>query len=134
MTSSRFAEIVAAYGARSQRWPAGERAAAMAFAKNNPTDLADANALDWALDLAPTAVDVDRIAARALASFSSGEAKVVPMRARRAAPIWALAACALIGLAIGFGAGAIAPSDAAYQTLADAFSGSFYLSGEETGG
>jgi hypothetical protein len=134
MTPSRFAELLAAYGGDPQRWPADERAAALAFAETRPSEMEAARALDRALDLAPGAVDADAVAARALAAFQGGAAKVTPLRRAHAAPIWALAACALIGLVIGFGAGLFAPSDAAYQTLADAFGGSFYLAGEESGG
>ncbi|HEM9003117.1 TPA: hypothetical protein U2T46_005234, partial [Burkholderia cenocepacia] len=49
MTPERFRTIVAAYGSDARRWPAGERAAAEAWAHANPREAL--LALDDAADL-----------------------------------------------------------------------------------
>lgn len=54
MTSKRFAELVAAYGAEPRRWPEGQRQAAMAFMEDHPEEAApvleNGRSLDEALD------------------------------------------------------------------------------------
>lgn len=53
MTPDRFADLVAAYGARPDRWPEKERAAALALADGNPACAAlldQERALDAMLD------------------------------------------------------------------------------------
>lgn len=108
MTPERFRTIVAAYGSDARRWPAGERAAAEAWAHANPREallaLDDAADLDaWlAYDtVAPPAPSlVERIVATAPA----------PQRARRRGKVWwSGAAFAGVGLA-GALAGAVAVS------------------------
>lgn len=132
MNSKRFEDILAAYGADPLRWPEAEREDALRHQAGESA--AAARALDRALDLDVRAVDVDAFTARALANFAKPSASVTPLprRANRA-PLWALAACAVLGLAIGFGAGSFAPSDAAYQTVAGAFDGG-YGADEDSGG
>ena len=56
MNPERFAVLVDAYGADPSRWPAGERAAAEAFAASAAAPksaLSDASELDRALDRLP---------------------------------------------------------------------------------
>ena len=132
MNSRRFEEILAAYGADPLRWPDAERDEALRHQAGESA--AAARALDRALDLNTQAVDVDAFTARAMANFAKPRASVTPLpRRANLAPIWALAACAVLGLAIGFGAGSFAPSDAAYQTVAGAFGGG-YGADEDGGG
>ncbi|MPV56182.1 hypothetical protein CFB46_26710 [Burkholderia sp. HI2761] len=108
MTPERFRTIVAAYGSDARRWPAGERAAAEAWAHANPREallaLDDAADLDaWlAYDTVapPAPALVERIVATAPA----------PQRARRRGAVWwSGAAFAGVGLA-GALAGAVAVS------------------------
>jgi hypothetical protein len=115
MDQARFDAIVAAYGADPRRWPDEERDAALAFAQASGADLREARALDALLDLASApAAPSDLLQARILRAIPK---RGVPM-ARVAA---ALAACAVFGLAIGYGAGVNAPASDVEQALATAF-------------
>ena len=100
MDRARFEAIIAAYGAEPRRWPEGERAAAEQFYAENRGDVADAMALDAALDGLGQSYDPALLTARIMKQ----------QRGLRGAPApgarWALAACALVGIAIGFGVGA----------------------------
>jgi hypothetical protein len=124
MNQTRFDAIIEAYGADPRRWPEAERADAMAWAQARAETIRAQEALDRALDLYAAPLDLDRFAARALDGFSGDRGANVltrlPLR-RSAGPLWALAACALLGIALGFGAGRTAPTDAAYETIAGAF-------------
>lgn len=111
MTRDRMEEILAAYGAKPARWPEAERASAQTWAAENAADFAamagEAGALDAALacDVRETADD-EALAQRVLAT--RGDNVVAgDFDRRRAANDWwrpaaALAACAVLGLAIGF--------------------------------
>lgn len=119
MDRGRFEYLLEAYGADTRRWPADEREAAAAFAtaEDVATLMQHASALDAALDgTRAESPDTSLLAARILA--------FAPKRQRlamdRYAP-WALAACALFGIAIGYGGGMFAPPagmDEAYFVMA----------------
>jgi len=109
--AARMAQILDAYGASPARWPAAERDAALAWAAAHPDALDEARALDAALDLntfdtAPS----DALRARVLQATPGGGENVLPFRARAPARAWnasalaALAACAVMGVVIGFNA------------------------------
>jgi len=103
MDKARFEAIVAAYGAEPRRWPADERAAAEAYAARDGVDLGAERALDAMLDAAPQPIPAsDLLAARILS------ARRKP--AMRLNPAWALAACMIGGVLVGYGVGARAPT------------------------
>lgn len=105
MDRTRFDAIIDAYGADPRRWPAAERAAAETFYAEAGGDISQAAALDEALDAARETPDVHLLAARVLKQRRALRSE--PDKAAR----WALAACAMIGVAAGFGAGAmVAPA------------------------
>lgn len=111
MNRARMEAILAAYGASASRWPAHERADAQAWAAENATDFAamagEAEALDAALagDVREHGDDealTQRILATRADNVVAGD-----FGGRRVANDWrrpaaALAACAVLGLAIGF--------------------------------
>jgi hypothetical protein len=70
MTLERLAEIVEAYGASPQRWPAAERRAAEALALSASAQalLEDARRLDAVLDTAPEGVASDMLVSRIMAA------------------------------------------------------------------
>lgn len=110
MEKERFEAIVAAYGAEPRRWPAAERAAALAFAASDHKTLSDARITDALLDAVPPAIAPNDVL----------EARIV--RSARAArpPLaagLALAACALIGVMAGYGAGRAAPAPQEIDTM-----------------
>lgn len=109
MNRERFEQLLEAYGADRARWPAEERAAAAEFAMRHAKELAGlmdaARALDAALGAARgDAVDTSALAAKVLAAAPRRR----PQVDRRA--VWALAACAVFGVAIGYGGGLLAPA------------------------
>jgi hypothetical protein len=109
MDRERFLHLLDAYGADFRRWPASERKSAAAFALQFGRDmpeLAQARALDRALDLArgADAGVADRLAARILARAPQAVQWGMDRRA-----MFALAACAVFGVALGFGGGMFAP-------------------------
>lgn len=124
---TRVRAILAAYGAEPARWPEKEREAVRAFLAAHGSNVADAAAeareIDAALALAlapaPAAPSAE-LAARVLASAPN----VVPLRARRIGgfgmrAVAALAACAVLGVVLGFGSvssdvGDAAEADAAF--------------------
>lgn len=106
MTKERFEAILAAYGADARRWPEAERAAAEAYLAANPTDLTDARVIDALLDAAPQPAPPSDVLMRRILR----EAPKRPMP--RYAPALALAACMVIAVLIGYGAGALAPPSA----------------------
>jgi hypothetical protein len=120
---ARFDALLEAYGADARRWPEAERAAAKAFAAEAPAQMRAEGALDRALDLDGAPVDAELFTARMMRGFPAVAAEAAPARKRGgfAASLVALAACAVLGIAIGFGAGHVAPLDAADETLASAF-------------
>jgi hypothetical protein len=94
----RFAELAAAYGGDLARWPAAERAGAAALVVEEPEEtgaiLAQARALDAALDLVTAPPPSDLLARRIL--------KAAPKP--KGAPVWAaMAASMVLGVLIGFG-------------------------------
>lgn len=111
MDRTRFDQLLEAYGADFARWPAGERAAGAAFATEHAGEVAqamrEARALDAALDAARGAhADVAALGARVLAA-----APRPPQGFDRRAG-WALAACAVFGVLLGYGGGLLAPASA----------------------
>ncbi len=127
MDRARFEAIIAAYGGEPRRWPETERAAAEQICAENRGVVADAVALDAALDRARQSYDPALLAARI----------VKQQRSLRAAPApgarWALAACALAGVAIGFGAGAAVAADEPGQVLGAALEAPYDVA-EDSGG
>lgn len=121
MNRERFDQLLAAYGADFRRWPAEARAEGEAFAAHGD-EVADAiraaRALDGALDAGGASV----APSPALASRILAAAPKQRLRTdfdRRAG--WALAACALLGVMLGFGGGMLAPvadSDDSYFSAA----------------
>jgi hypothetical protein len=114
MDRSRFEHLLDAYGANFERWPARDRAAGEAYTRTHGADVASAVATARLLD---TALDAARAAPRPGAALAarilSAAPTAKPASAMRLAPAgWALAACALLGAILGYGAGALAsPSD-----------------------
>jgi len=112
MNRTRFEQLLEAYGADFARWPASERAAGAAFASKHANEIAaalrEARALDAALDAARgVAPETTALAVRVLAAAPKRPQGVD----RRVG--WALAACAVFGVALGYGAGLMAPVAAA---------------------
>lgn len=84
MTPARLAEIIAAFGAETARWPAAERAAALALAARSPEAaalLAEAAAVDAALGLTRPRPEAERLAA--LRRRIAGEIARRPLPAAR---------------------------------------------------
>jgi len=103
MDRTRFEALLEAYGADPRRWPEAERAAAVAFASAHPemgAVAAEAARLDAVLDAGRTeARGSDLLQARILAALP----KAAPAGNR--GWVLALAACAVFGVALGFGGG-----------------------------
>lgn len=127
MDRTRFEAIVAAYGAEPRRWPAEEREAAEAFHAASRIDVGEAAALDHALDAARDMPDASLLSARILKQRRALRGEPAP-GAR-----WALAACALIGVAAGFGVGAAASPIEPAQVLGSALTAPFEAT-EDFGG
>lgn len=136
ITRERMRAILDAYGATPARWPEAERAAAQDWAAQNAEAFAALARSDVALDAvlaldARGAGDDDALAARILAA-RSGDNVVRPHFGRTA---WmrtaALAACAVLGLALGF---ANAPLRDDYAGDLDAAFGAAFDIGEGAGG
>jgi len=130
MTETRFEELAAAYGADVSRWPNEEQAGARALLETSAqaqTALADAKALDAALDLWDAPQPSDALMARILgdaAEVSLGQAPdAAPAQSAPAKkpglmsrlfgdwgwrPAGAMAACLAIGFVAGL-SGAPAP-------------------------
>lgn len=114
MDRTRFEHLLEAYGADFARWPASERAAGAAYAEQHANAVApllrDARALDGALNEARgLAPDVAKLSARVLAAAPK-QAQGFDRRAG-----WALAACAVFGVMLGYGGGLMAPAAAAEE-------------------
>lgn len=122
--ATRMAAILAAYGADPARWPADERESARAWMAVHGDDLAtalaDAGALDAVLarDTRGDAPN-EALKARVLQGVPGAGETVVPfrtpVRSWNAGAIAALAACAVIGVVIGFNA-----SNYSAESIADA--------------
>lgn len=125
MDRARFEYLLDAYGADFRRWPPDERASAESFARENAEALAPmleaAHALDANLDLADAAqAPSSELSARILAA--APRARLAAPRTNFAPAGWALAACTLLGVLIGYGGGAFAaPSSDQDDYFAAAF-------------
>jgi hypothetical protein len=131
MDRARFEYLLEAYGANFGRWPLDERAAAEAFAREHDLELAsllgEARALDQALDFArPSATPSEMLSRRILAA--APQARPAPRRQSFAPAGWALAACTLLGVLIGYGGGALAPSADQDDYFAAAFAAPLAIS------
>lgn len=120
MDRERFANLLDAYGADFRRWPAETRAAAAAYAAQDADAtalLAEARKLDTLLDSGRDDVQPSAdLAARILASAPRAERQAFDRRA-----MFALAACAVFGVLIGYGGGLLAPTpveDDSYFSMA----------------
>jgi hypothetical protein len=81
MTLERFSAMVEAYGARPERWPEAERAAALGLLERSPEAAAvraAAARLDGLLDHVPTAAPSDALVARVLAGAPAQTARRRP--------------------------------------------------------
>lgn len=121
MNTARAIEILEAYGADAARWPEAERDGVLAALASGDEDvaaaLAQARALDAALALDQSETQRnDLLAARIMRAAPASLVKP------RAAPLAALAACAALGVALGFGGARFAaPEGVAEAALAAAF-------------
>ncbi len=113
MNEARMTAILAAYGAEPVRWPAAERESALAWLAAHGAGAAhvEARALDAALQLDGRAAPAsDALTARVLQAIPGAGATVLPFAAAAGARSWnagaiaALAACAVMGVVIGFNA------------------------------
>jgi hypothetical protein len=110
MTEARAAAILSAYGADPARWPQGERVALAAWAEAHAQDFAALAAQEAALDAALShdergGGDDAALAARILAARESANVVRADFGGRSRGPwaqVAALAACAVLGVAIGF--------------------------------
>lgn len=134
MDRQRFHHLLEAYGANLDRWPAGEREAAAAFAAAHAGEyecaMADARELDMALNSRRGADEPasDLLSARILSAYKRQRGAGAPWRAAIA-----LAACAVFGVVLGYGGGMLAPvADEEAAQLASVFETPFAgLDGEE---
>jgi hypothetical protein len=128
MDRERFEHLLAAYGGDFRRWPAEERAAAAVVVAQDAgvaAAVADAQALDRALDQARSETgDTSALAARILAQGPRAH----PWLDRRA--MLALAACAVLGIVLGYGGGLLAPAEIDDAYFAAAFEAPLLI-GEE---
>jgi hypothetical protein len=115
MNRTRFEYLLDAYGADLTRWPQDERAAAERFARENAEVLAPllqaAHALDAKLSLA-AAVQAPSIGLSDRILAAAPRAVARPQRTNFAPAGWALAACTLLGVILGYGGGALAAPSA----------------------
>lgn len=121
MTEQRFQQILSAYGANPERWPAAERDAAQAYAAAHRERLALALALEAGLDdwLGPAERQPSELLERRILRRLDR----MPGWNWRA-PAAAAAAALVIGVMLGFSSGAILdPSDDVELYYADAFTG-----------
>lgn len=120
MDRERFANLLDAYGADFRRWPAEVRADAAGYAAQNADAaalIADARRLDAVLDSARANTQPSSdLAARILASAPRAQRSAFDRRA-----MFALAACAVFGVLIGYGGGMLTPvptEDDSYFSMA----------------
>jgi len=121
MTEERFYQILNAYGANPERWPAAERAQAEAFAALHRSDVLAELEAEAALD----------------AMLGDGDGRASDLLERRIlrslpepavwnwhTPAMAAAAALVLGIMLGFSSGAlISPTDEVETYYADAFNG-----------
>lgn len=109
MDRERFKQMLDAYGADPKRWPSAERAAGEAYAAGHAAEVAGLIAaalrLDATMDAAREAVKPDAARVAAILARAPKPSAGVPPVAR-----WALAACALLGVTLGYGGGLMAPA------------------------
>ncbi|SAK78502.1 hypothetical protein AWB79_04906 [Caballeronia hypogeia] len=107
MTPERFRQITEAYGAAPERWPEGERAAALALVQAGDADalsaLADARALDGLLDAHAVKAPSPALARRIVESAPARPARAFWRRPR----IWFSGAGFIGAGAAGVAAGAL---------------------------
>lgn len=120
MDRERFVQLLDAYGADFRRWPSETRAPAAAYAAQTAEAtalIAEARQLDAILDTARTsAAPSADLTARVLAQAPRLQRDAFDRRA-----MFALAACAVFGVVLGYGGGLLAPmpaEDGAYFTMA----------------
>lgn len=123
MDRSRFEHLLSAYGADLSRWPPDERAAAQALAAQGDAEIAalieEARVLDEALEAVREAPLEHELLARRILKAAPGAGFD-----RRA--LWALAACAVLGILLGYGGGRLAaPAPGADDYFAMAFESPF---------
>ncbi len=111
MDRERFVELLDAFGADFRRWPAETRAPAAAYVAANgeaATLIADARQLDLVLDTARVGAEPSpALATRILAQAPRSNRPAFDRRA-----VLALAACAVLGVVLGYGGGLLAPMPA----------------------
>jgi hypothetical protein len=122
MTHERLQEILDAYGANPERWPAEERAAAAALLARTPALREEAARLDVLLDRVPVERPSDGLVERVLADAARTPRRVRPVS--RVRPWRAAAAVASLAAAAGLvvwlrGAPARGPGDARNVTIAE---------------
>lgn len=109
MNRERFEQLLDAYGADPKRWPSAERAAGEAYAAEHVAEVAGliaaARTLDATMDAAREVVKPDPARVAAILAKAPKPAAGVSPIAR-----WALAACALLGVTLGYGGGLMAPA------------------------
>ncbi|MBL8545651.1 MAG: hypothetical protein JNL81_04260 [Hyphomonadaceae bacterium] len=109
MDRERFVALLDAYGADFRRWPAEARAAAAAFAAQNADVealLAEARGLDAVLGLVrDQGAPSGELTARILSRIPRTQRPAFDRRA-----LFALAACAVFGVVLGYGGGLLAPT------------------------
>ncbi|MEX0759351.1 MAG: hypothetical protein WD100_07215 [Tistlia sp.] len=118
MTEARLREILDCYGAAAERWPEGERAAALALLAERPdleAERAAAGALDALLALAERP--------RATAPLLGRLVEAAPRAPRRwltelwpFGPVWQPASGLALALLLGFASGPLLPQADATQT------------------
>lgn len=124
MDRNRFEHLLSAYGADLSRWPADERAAAQTLAAGGDTVIAalieEARTLDEALETVREAPQEHELLTRRILKAAPRPAALD----RRA--LWALAACAVFGVLLGYGGGRlVAPAQGADDYFAMAFESPF---------
>lgn len=135
MNRERFEQLLDAYGADPERWPSAERAEGGAYAAAHADEvaglLAEARGLDAVMDNARETLKPDPARVAAIVAKAPKPASGVPQVAR-----WALAACAVLGVTLGYGGGLMAPTavaeDDAYY-LSTAFEAPFAIDDGDEG-
>ncbi len=108
MDRVRLEKILAAYGADPKRWPDMERTAALNYAAEHGVDMDEAREIDTLLTLTPSV---------------SPPSELLMARVRRSArgnllaPLAALAACAAVGVLVGYGIGFGAPAQVSTNSV-----------------
>jgi len=122
MTQTRFAALVAAYGAEPRRWPLAEREAAEIWLAANPAAqelVSQALALDRALDASEPVGASAALENRLLDDFDrvtrrwswARLARAAAERVWPGAPLWQPACAFALAFGVGLGVAAFAPLD-----------------------